>query len=102
MRLVSLKVLKEFCVRYPDAASGVRQWKQRMAAGSPHSFSELRLISGSVDYVSPFTIFNIAGNKYRLITIVKYSSNSVFIRWMLTHAEYDKWTKSYHQGKIRT
>jgi len=57
---------------------------------------------GSADYMPPFTVFNIAGNKYRLITTVHYGSKSVFIRWMLTHSEYDKWTKLYHQGRVKT
>jgi len=52
--------------------------------------------------VTPFTIFNIAGNKFRLIAIVHYSTGSVFIRQMLTHSEYDKWSKRYRQGKIKS
>jgi mRNA interferase HigB len=101
MRLFSLKVLKEFCTRRPEAVSGVQQWAQRMYSINPLNFNELRAVFGSVDYVAPFTIFNIGGNKFRLITVVNYSSDSVFIRWMLTHAEYDKWTKRYLKGKIK-
>jgi len=73
-----------------------------MEAGNPRNFNELRGLSGSADYVTPFTIFNIAGNKFRLIAIVHYSTGSVFIRQMLTHSEYDKWSKRYRQGKIKS
>jgi mRNA interferase HigB len=101
MRIVSLKILKQFCLRHPDAVSGVRQWTQRIDTGTPRNFNEMRALFGSVDYVPPFTIFNIAGNKYRLIATVQYTGQSVFVRWLLTHAEYDKWTKLYHQGRVK-
>jgi len=102
MRLFSLKVLKQFCVRRPHAVSGIQQWAKRMEENSPHNFNELRALFGSADYVAPFTIFNIAGNKFRLIAVVHYASGSVFIRQMLTHSEYDRWTKRYQQGKIKS
>ncbi|MYN28194.1 type II toxin-antitoxin system HigB family toxin [Duganella levis] len=101
MRLVSLKVLKDFCSRRPDASGSVRQWAQRIDSITPGNFSELRSFFGSVDYVSPFTVFNLGGNKFRLIATVHYASGAVFIRWMLTHGEYDKWTRRYLQGKIK-
>ncbi|MGI2902303.1 type II toxin-antitoxin system HigB family toxin [Tolypothrix sp. VBCCA 56010] len=44
----------------------------------------------SADQVSNLTIFNIGGNNYRLITLVDYNYQKVFIRHVLTHAEYDK------------
>jgi mRNA interferase HigB len=102
MRLVTVKILKQFCLRHPEAAKAIRQWAQRADSGELNNFSELRALFGSADYVPPFTVFNIAGNKYRLIATVHYSSKSIFIRWMLTHAEYDRWTKRYHQGRVKT
>lgn len=71
-----------------------------MAAAQLHNFSELRGLFPSADYVAPFTVFNLAGNKFRLIATVHYMTGSIFIRSVLTHAEYDKWTKRYRQGKI--
>lgn len=100
MRLVSAKVLKEFCTSHPGAASAIRHWAQEMTASGLRSFSDLRGRFPSADYVPPFTVFNLAGNKFRLIATVNYTTGSVFIRSVLTHAEYDKWTKRYRQGKI--
>lgn len=53
-------------------------------------FNELRQIFPSADFVSNFTIFNVGGNNYRLITYVDYEYKIVFVRAVLTHAEYDK------------
>lgn len=44
----------------------------------------------SADYVPPFTVFNVKGNTYRLISVVDYSEKVVVVRNLLTHAEYDK------------
>jgi hypothetical protein len=56
---------------------------------------EVRLLFGSADQVEKFTIFNIAGNKYRLIVVIHYPK-TVYVRHILTHKEYetDKWKKS--------
>lgn len=64
------------------------------------NFVELRKIFPSADQVGNFTVFNIGGNKYRLITFIDYTYQKVFIRAVLTHAEYDKddWKKdSWYQ-----
>lgn len=53
-------------------------------------FVQLRQTFASADYVSPFTVFNIAGNKYRLIAIVSYGLGVVSVEHILTHREYDK------------
>ncbi|PHM11316.1 type II toxin-antitoxin system HigB family toxin [Nostoc sp. 'Peltigera malacea cyanobiont' DB3992] len=54
---------------------------------------EVRQAFNSADPVGELTVFNIQGNKYRLITYIDYQSQKVFIRNVLTHTEYDtdKW-----------
>jgi mRNA interferase HigB len=101
MRLVSGKVLKDFCSRHPLASSAVRHWAHEVTATTFRNFSELRGRFPSADYVAPFTVFNLAGNRFRLIATVNYTTGFVFIRSMHTHAEYDKWSKRYRQGKVK-
>jgi len=57
------------------------------------SFAELKRVFRSVDKVGKFTVFDIGGNKFRLIAAVHYNRKKVYIRHVLTHAEYDsdKW-----------
>lgn len=52
----------------------------------------------STDYVAPYTIFDIGGNNYRLVTVIHYNTGKVFIRWVLTHRQYDQWNKQ-QKGK---
>jgi mRNA interferase HigB len=54
------------------------------------NFVDLRQVFPSADQVGNLTVFNIGGNNYRLITLVDYKYQKVFIRHVLTHAEYDK------------
>ena len=56
---------------------------------------ELKKTFGSADQVKPHTVFDISGNKYRLIAVVDYAFQSVSIEYVLTHAEYGKerWRK---------
>lgn len=53
-------------------------------------FVDLKKTFGSADQAKPHTMFNISGNKYRLIAVVDYAIQSVSIECMLTHAEYDE------------
>ena len=54
------------------------------------TFNTLREVFPSADLVSNFTVFNISGNNYRLITYIDYEYQIVFVRAVLTHAEYNK------------
>lgn len=54
------------------------------------SFADLRVTFPSADQVGRYTVFNIRGNKFRLITAIHYSRQKVYIRHVLTHAEYDR------------
>ena len=54
------------------------------------NFIELRRTFGSADYVKPYLVFNISGNKYRLVGLVDYAMETVSIQNVLTHAEYDR------------
>ena len=60
-----------------------------MESNSFKHFVELKKTFGSADQVKPHTVFDICGNKYRLIAVVDYTLQSVSIECVLTHAEYD-------------
>ena len=55
-----------------------------------HSFAELRATFPSADSVDNLIVFNIGGNRYRLIAAVHFNREKVYIRYVLTHAEYDR------------
>lgn len=89
MRIITYARLKEFYEKYPDAESSLRSWNKITRLAQWQNFALVRETFGSADQVSKLTVFNIVGNKYRLITYIDYQTKKVFVRHILTHAEYD-------------
>lgn len=92
MRVISRKALREFWETHPNAESSLLVWYQRTCDAEWQNFADVRQVFRSADLVGNFTVFNIGGNNYRLITFIDYDEQIVFIRNVLTHAEYDKET----------
>ena len=67
-------------------------WQARVFASAWSSFVELRKDFLSADYVAPYTVFNIRGNRYRIIARIFYAERVIVVDEVLTHAEYDKRT----------
>jgi len=85
--------LNEFSEIYPETKSALRHWYNIMKRAEFHSFVELRAAIPSADQVGKLTVFDIGGNKARLIAAIHYNRQKVYIRAVLTHSEYDegKW-----------
>ena len=90
MRIISRRTLRGFWEKHSTAQTGLLLWYQRVSNSEFQNFNDLRQIFPSADQVGNFTVFNISGNNYRLITYIDYDYQTVFVRAVLTHAEYDK------------
>ena len=55
-------------------------------------FAALRRSFGAADLVAPYTVFDVGGNTFRLIAAIHYNRGRVYVRHVLTHAEYDEWS----------
>lgn len=89
MHIITFARLKEFYEKYPEAESSLRSWNKITCLAQWQNFALVRETFGSADQVSKLTVFNIGGNKYRLITYIDYQTKKVFVRYILTHAEYN-------------
>ncbi len=85
-----MRRLQLFWERHPQAENALRAWFTHVNRARWQSFSDLRNDFASADQVKRLTVFNIGGNKYRLISRVEYHKQRVYIRSILTHSEYDK------------
>lgn len=90
MHIITRKRLNEFAATYPETRSALRHWYTVMKKGTFHSFAELRATFPSADQVGKFTVFNIGGNKVRLIAAIHYNRQKLYIRAVLTHHDYDQ------------
>lgn len=74
---------------HPHSRNPLSAWEQAISQTDYRSFNELKRTFPSVDYVHHrYTIFDISGNKYRLISEIDYSANVVNVKRVWTHAEY--------------
>ena len=90
MRIISRSLLRKFSEIHPDAVSALDHWYRTMKSANVHSFVELRAVFSSADMVGKYTVFNVGGNKYRLITHIHFNTQTLYIRHVLTHGEYMK------------
>jgi mRNA interferase HigB len=95
MHIITRKRIQEFVAKYPDSEPSLDNWYRIVKRTEYNSFSELKQHFRSVDYVDGFVVFNISGNKYRLIAAIHFNRKKVYIRYILTHQEYDrgKWKR---------
>ncbi len=90
MHIITRKTLIQFWEKHPDSRQALMRWFKIAKKTEFQSFAELRTVFPSVDKVDHWIIFNIGGNKYRLIVSIHFNRGKVYIRHVLTHAEYDK------------
>jgi len=95
MHVIAKPALVEFWEKHPAAGSPLQAWFRTMESEVFADFNELRATFASANYVDGLTVFNIGGNKYRLIAAIHYNRHKVFVPAVLTHAEYDlgKWER---------
>jgi mRNA interferase HigB len=108
MRLVTKRHLQHANDAYPDAAKELNAWEAVVSKARWFSFHDLRQTLGDADAVDGYVVFNIRGNRYRLITVVHYckligervTTGVIYIRSFLTHKEYDNranWDKEHRR-----
>ena len=95
MHVITRKRLNEFAKLYPETRNAIIQWYILIKQNDFSTFPELREIFPAADQVGKLTVFNIGGNKVRLIAAIHYNRKIVYIRSVLTHQEYNlgKWKK---------
>jgi mRNA interferase HigB len=93
VHVISYKAIRSFTAERPDSRPSLDNWYRVASSSRWVSFAEIRQTFSSADWVTPYVVFNIGGNKYRLIAEVNFRSQTLFIRHILTHAEYSegKW-----------
>jgi mRNA interferase HigB len=89
MHVISQKRLREFWEVHPDAELPLRAWHQVVEQAHWRNFSELRQTYPHADKVGRCTVFNIAGNRFRLAATIRFEYGKVYVRGVMTHAEYN-------------
>ena len=91
MHVISKKKLKDFWERHPETETALRTWFKIVRATRYRMWSELReTFSDKVDKVEGKIVFDVGGNKCRVITVVHFNRGKLYIREVLQHPSYDK------------
>ena len=90
MRIIAKPALIRFWSREPDSKRPLQVWYSICSKTDFDNFAQLKQSFRSVDKVGKFVVFDIGGNKYRLVAHVHFNTAKIYIRAVLTHAEYDK------------
>jgi len=93
MNVISFKRIRDFIAVHRDAESSLKAWYTIAKRANWQSLAELKRVYPSADLVGRHAVFNIKGNKYRLVSRVVFRSQTVFIVAVMTHKDYDlgKW-----------
>ena len=89
--IITRKTLLEYCKKYPAAAIALQEWYHKLVRCDFKNFNELKKVYGNASLVADDrVIFNIMGNKYRLVVRIVFEFKAIQIKWFGTHTEYDK------------
>jgi mRNA interferase HigB len=89
--IITRKTLLEYCKKYPVATIALQEWYHEMVRCDFKNFNELKKVYGNASLVADDrVVFNIMGNKYRLVVRIVFEFKAIQIKWFGTHAEYDK------------
>ncbi len=91
MRLISNKALREFENHHPASRHALQGWRRIIEQGRFVNFAELKRAFNSVDKAGGYFVFDIAGNRYRLIAAIHFNTQILYIRAVMTHSEYNHW-----------
>jgi mRNA interferase HigB len=93
MHVISFRRIRQFFSTHRDAESSLTAWYKTTRKANWQNLAELKQVYPAADLVGRYVVFNIKGNKYRLIARIVYRSQTLFVVAVLTHEEYDlgKW-----------
>ena len=90
MRIIAKRALRAFWRKHPQAEQPLKSWYAEASQAEWSNFTEVRAMFNSADVVGERIVFNIGGNKYRIVVVADFLRHGLLIRFVGTHAEYDK------------
>lgn len=91
MKIFTEKKLKQYAEAHPEARVALEDWASRVKRSNWKCFADIKKTFNSVDSVgNQHYVFNIKGNNYRLVVVIQFTPQFVYVRFIGTHAEYDR------------
>ncbi|MEH1857540.1 MAG: type II toxin-antitoxin system HigB family toxin [Nostoc sp.] len=90
MHIISFRILREYAENHSDCQEALSNWYKLTTKAKWSNLVEVQQVFPKDEAVGNLTVFNIKGNKYRLIVSIDYEWQLIYIKYILNHAEYDK------------
>jgi mRNA interferase HigB len=90
VRIISNSALRAFAADHPPAESPLQGWRRVIEKNQFPNWAALKATFNTVDRVGELVVFDIGGNKYRLIAYIRFEKQILYVKAVLTHSEYDK------------
>lgn len=90
VHVITRRALKEFAAKHKTAEKPLDSWYAIAKKATWQNIADVRANYPQADAVGKCTVFNIGGNKYRLIVKIEYKLQTIYIKYVLTHSEYDQ------------
>lgn len=91
MRILTVETIKAYIAEHPDAKTALQEWVRIVKESNWRNFADVKATFNSADNVgNQHYVFNIKGNHHRLVVVIKFTIKYVYVRFIGTHAEYDK------------
>lgn len=91
MRIFTEQTLLEYCKRHPECRVALQDWVVKVKRAHWHNFTDIKSTFNTVDYVgNQRYVFDIKGNDFRLVAVVRFTIEYVYIRFIGTHDEYSR------------
>jgi len=91
MRVISNKALNDFSKIHPSADEPLQAWRKIVESRLFSNFADIKATFNATDKVDIYYVFDIGGNKFRIVAAIHFDQQKLFIRYVFTHKEYDKW-----------
>ena len=91
MRIIARSTITAYYTNHPQSKTALEEWYKKTEKAKWTCFADIKRTFNSVDNVgNQHYVFNIKGNDYRLVVVIQFTPQRVYIRFIGTHAEYDR------------
>lgn len=91
MRIISNKALVDFAHEHRSAGKPLQAWRKLIEGHHVANFAQLKRLMNATDRVDDFYVFDIAGNRYRIVAAIHVNRQMLFVRHVFTHLAFQRW-----------
>jgi len=93
VRVISNKALVDFAATHEKSSKPLQAWRKLIESSDFENFAQLKALMNATDRVGDFYVFDIGGNKFRVVAAIHFDGQRLYVRHVFTHQEYEQWSE---------